>query len=182
MNDTVLTIPDSLTELYMSGELPIGANPTELFIEGEDVAALNLALRLYRQGVDINNNLAFLVRFLRYDTEDSFGIPRWAFLEAILYDGVKNREPYSSMNYALSLVETGDTSKAKSLLNSMSANDLTAIAESFWYPVMWKKRNTIEGAAVSDLAQRVGGVEFPEYKEMLSILREQSSLWTSIIL
>ena len=152
-------------------------------MSGEDAAALELSLHLYRHGLSINkNNLAFLVRYLHYDTEDSFGIPRWAFLEALLYDGVKDREPYSTMNYALSLVETGDINKAKSLLYSMSAKDLSVISESFWYPVMWKKRNTIEGAAVSVLAQRAGGVVFPEYEEMLNILREQYPLWTSIIM
>lgn len=173
----------TLNHIKRDSLLPLRENPTELFMAGEDDAALELSLRLYRQGIAINNNnLAFLVRFLKYETEELFGIPRWAFLEMLLYDGVKDHEPYSTMNYALALIEKGDVNEGKSLLRSMSAKSMSEIAENFWYPVMWQKRKTSEGAVVCVLAQLAGGVVFPEYKEMLNMIMQQSPIWTSIIM
>ena len=161
---------------------PVSNNPTELFISGEDSKALELSLRLYREGyTSNNNNLAFLVRFLKYDTEELFGLSRWAFLDALLYDGVKAHEPYSIMNYALSLLERGDTDQARKLLRTMSTESLSDVSKNFWYPIMWKKRNTAEGAVVCLLAQRAGGVEFPEHEEMLTIIKQNDPQWASVI-
>lgn len=128
-----------LNRISVADLQPVSNNPTELFMAGEDSTALELSLKLYREGYTTNNNnLAFLVRFLKYDTEELFGLNRWAFLDALLYDGVKEQEPYSTMNFALSLLERGDLQQAKTMLQAMSAEGLSDIARGFWYPIMWK--------------------------------------------
>lgn len=171
-----------LNRISVADLQPVSNNPTELFMAGEDSTALELSLKLYREGYTTNNNnLAFLVRFLKYDTEELFGLNRWAFLDALLYDGVKEQEPYSTMNFALSLLERGDLQQAKTMLQAMSAEGLSDIARGFWYPIMWKKRNTVEGAVVCLLAQRAGGVEFPEHEEMLTQIKQKAPQWTSIL-
>ncbi len=171
-----------LNRVSLANLQPVSNNPTELFIAGEDSKALELSLRLYREGyTSNNNNLAFLVRFLKYDTEELFGLSRWAFLDALLYDGVKAHEPYSTMNYALSLLERGDIDQARKLLRTMSTESLCDISKNFWYPIMWKKRMEPEGALVCLLSQRAGTSMFPEVEEMLKTVTNRVPLWTDVL-
>lgn len=171
-----------LNRVSVANLQPVSNNPTELFIAGEDSKALELSLRLYREGyTSNNNNLAFLVRFLKYDTEELFGLSRWAFLDALLYDGVKAHEPYSTMNYALSLLERGDIDQARKLLRAMSTESLCDISKNFWYPIMWKKRMEPEGALVCLLSQRAGASTFPEFEEMLKTVTNRVPLWTDVL-
>ena len=156
-------------------------SPARLFIAGEDSRALELSLRLYREGCASHNNLAFLVRFLQYDTEKLLGLNRWAFLDALIWDGVKAHDPYSTMNQALSLLERGDAEGAGKLLQAMSPEGLRDIAEGFWYPVMWKKRTEPEGALVCLLAQRAGAASFPEHAEMLKAVADRVPHWLEVL-
>ncbi|MCB6991978.1 NACHT domain-containing protein [bacterium 210820-DFI.6.37] len=181
-SDYYLKQNSKLNRVSITDLQPVSNNPTELFIAGEDTKALELSLRLYREGYTANNNnLAFLVRFLKYDTTELFGLSRWAFLDALLYDGVKAHEPYSTMNYALSLLERDDTDQAKQLLHAMSTEELSDISRNFWYPIMWKKRMEPEGALVCLLSQRAGAATFPESEEMLKTVTDRAPLWADVL-
>ncbi len=157
-------------------------NPTDLFIAGDDLSALMMSMRFYSNGHTImNNNLAFLIRYLKYDTKTKFGVSREVIIESLLYDGVVNHEAYSTMNLALLHLENGNIDAAKRLTNSMLSRDLIDISKTFWYPIMWRKRKDVEGAFVSVLCHRRCGTEFEDYKGMLMVLQQQRSTWLDAI-
>lgn len=157
-------------------------SPPQLFAGGKDEAALRCSISRYKDGEKSNNNnLAFLIRYLEYDTLPEFGVMRTKFIRMLLKEGVSSGESYSIMNYVLLLLEMEQYSAAKQLLEYISPSEITKISEEFWYPVMWEQRRAAEGAIVCLLANRRDGQHYPEINKMEECVMETHSSWLKIL-
>ena len=163
-------------------DLTIGQSPVQLFSKGQDSEALKCAVAQYKTGNLISdNNMAFLVRYLKYDPEEEFGMPRFKFIQKLLKRGVASRESYSVMNYALALLEEGRTEEAGHLIDELEDVDIQMITDTFWYPEMWQKRKTPEGALVCLIAQKRGDKVYAEQADMLEWILENQPQWARLI-
>jgi len=143
---------------------------------------MRCAVKHYKTGDLISdNNMAFLVRYLKYDTEDEFGVNRFEFIQRLLIQGVASHEPYSVMNYALALLEEGRTEESSHFIDELDDEGIQMIADSFWYPEMWQKRKSLEGALVCLLVQKRSNKKYPDHAEMLGCVIEQQPQWMVLI-
>lgn len=160
----------------------VGKSPTQLFISGEDFAALDYSIKLYQAGEKSNNNnFAFLVRYLHFEPDELFGIPRLGLIQSLLNEGVTAHEAYSTINYALTMLEEQQFEEAKRLIATLSAEDIRIIAEEFWHPIMWEKRGAAEGAFVCILAHNKANLEYLDYAAMLDSVRNTCPLWMAVL-
>ena len=163
-------------------DLTIGQSPVQLFSKGQDSEALKCAVAQYKTGNLISdNNMAFLVRYLKYDPEKEFGMSRFKFIQKLLKRGVASRESYSVMNYALTLLEEGRTEEAGHLIDELEDVDIQMITDTFWYPEMWQKRKTPEGALVCLIAQKRGDKVYAEQADMMECILENQPQWARLI-
>lgn len=168
--------------LLNSIDMTFGRSPAQLFSEGQDSEAMKCAVKYYKTGDLISdNNMAFLVRYLKYDTEDEFGATRFEFIQRLLIQGVASHEPYSVMNYALALLEEGRIEEAGHFIDELDDEGIQMIADSFWHPEMWQKRKSPEGALICLLVQKRSNKKYPDHAEMLDCMIEQQPQWTVLI-
>ena len=157
-------------------------SPARLFLEGKDDSALEAAKQRYQAGEkDNDNNFAFLIRYLSYDTMPEFGVPRVEFIRELLSKGVSSGEAYSTMNYVLLLVEQEQFDEAKELISNMSSFDTERVAEEFWRPEIWTKRKEPEGALVCLLAELNGSHDYSRIEELKSYISVTHPSWFNLL-
>lgn len=167
--------------LLNSIDMALAHNPAQLFSEGRDAEAMDCAVKQYRVGAISDNNMAFLVRYLNYDPQEEFGMSRFEFIQELLSSGVASSEPYSVMNYALTLLEEQRSDEATHLIDDMRNEDIQMIADSFWYPEMWIKRKTAEGALVCLVAHKRVIKEYSEHTEMKEYILAHQPQWSYLL-
>lgn len=157
-------------------------NPAQLFIVGKDLEALDYSIQLYKEGnEENNNNLAFLIRYLRYDTKQQFGVGRQLLIPDLLEKGVRQHEAYSTMNFVLFLLETNQFQSAQNIIASMTDEAIQKVAEEFWHPVMWVKRKEAEGAFVCLLAHKRALIKLDDYDAMKNCVKEIIPSWLVVL-
>lgn len=115
-------------------------------------------------------NLAFLVRNGSIDVPSCFG-SRTLLLYALLLKGIIRRNSYSILNMALLEIEKGNTDYAEKLLSMLTITDWEDTVNNWWFPQLWEKEHTQEGAIVCMLANRYAQMRFDDLAIMRQMVR-----------
>ena len=99
------------------------------------------------------NNVAFLIRYGKLDPSKLSAPFSLAFSD-LLEDGIKEKEPYSLVNFALYEIEAKHYKKASDMFMQLSAEDWAEVAP-FWIEELYNKHNQDpEGALIAIIADR----------------------------
>ncbi len=135
----------------------------DLFDKGDYEKALLKCVELYTSSQDIGDgvNLAFLLRLTNVKIDKYIGMDA---INTILEEGIDARIPYAYINLILYAIQNNDYEKAYNIIENTDQGMWEEVAYSFWYPEMWEKRKTNEGAFVCFIAKKIGLCEFEDYE------------------
>lgn len=122
-----------------------------------------------------STNLAFLLRNGKIKSPiKELSISE--LIDKLLFPGIQERNSYALMNMALKLIDDGKMSDIDSLLNLMTIEGWNEVVNHWWYPMLWVREHTEEGALVCLMANKYAGIKISDYEEMINILSKRREI------